>query len=79
MRITDNAYYSHDEYGRVKTIDVAEKVVFKTEDTTYISGVGQVPLVKEQEEDMFELSAEPADIDLEPPKSDVGTEQNNPN
>jgi hypothetical protein len=63
----------------VKAIGVDGKVVFKTEDTTYVSGVGQVPLVKEQERDMFELSVEPADVDLEPPMSDVGAEQNNPN
>jgi len=80
MRIVDNAYYSHEEYGKVKTTEIKEdKVVFQTEDMTYISGVGEVPVVKEQEKDMFELSVEPADVDLKPPMSDVGAEQNNPN
>jgi hypothetical protein len=79
MNIVENSYYSHDEYGNVRVLEVDDSVTFQTDEMKYISGVGDVPVVKEQDKDIFEVSAEPTDVDLNAPISDVGAELNNPN
>lgn len=79
MNIVENSYYSHDEYGNVRVLEVDDSVTFQTDEMKYISDIGEIPVVKEQDKDMFEVSAEPADVSLNAPISDVGAELNNPN
>jgi len=64
MRLVENSYYQHAEYGLVKLIDVTNGVVSmqKQEGRPVNVGGKRIPAGKKQSAAGFQSDAEPADI-----------------
>lgn len=66
MNIVENSYYDHDEHGRVKVVDVTNRVVSmeKQQDWMFVSGT-KIPTAAKQAVSGFKEDAEPADITVQ--------------
>lgn len=75
LSIVQNSEYEHQLYGRVRLVTHREdeRVVLleRLEETTFISGVGDVPAGVRESLDAFIQHAEPADITVSPPAVEI--------
>lgn len=78
MSLVEDSYYEHDEYGRIKLINIDDVARFETGGTVHVRGVGNIPAVQEEDISSFKSQVEPADISLDPPISQVGETANQP-
>jgi hypothetical protein len=65
MEIIEQSYYDHDEYGRVKVVDVTNGVVSfeKQNEEKFVSGM-KIPGGAKQSAAGFQDDAEPADLNI---------------
>lgn len=77
MKIKENSYYSHENWGKVKVLEIrGDEVQAQTNDTKFVSDVGTVPVVKREQKEEFVAKSKPANVGISTPESNVEYELN---
>lgn len=77
LTLAEDSWYDHSEYGRIRLVRVdedANEVLLEKGESTYVSGVGDLPAGTRELIDSFTQNAAPADISVSPPVVEMDAE-----